>query len=121
MEMLPNERQKEPSEDSISMNERIKGWAQRLAVYDTKYYHWLKDRSPWVVAFVLCLIVGCSIGVGWSLRLKTFNIADGAEMHDAVVGVNFFCGLHSEVQDCGRLRCLLGVQIGSAFCQPRRR
>ncbi|KAI0780115.1 hypothetical protein C8Q74DRAFT_743742 [Fomes fomentarius] len=60
------------------------GWKKMMELYD----HWYQRlKSHWIlfVAFVLASIVCCSIAIGWSFRLKTFNIADTDSEHNAIV------------------------------------
>lgn len=49
-------------------------------------YHFLKQHWIIFTAFLLSGIVSASIAVGWSFRLKMFNIADSDSTHNAVVG-----------------------------------
>ena len=55
-----------------------------MDIYDL-WYHRL--RTHWVafLAVLLSGIVCCSIAVGWSFRLKTFNIADPDSVNNAIV------------------------------------
>ena len=79
-----------------------------VRMYD-KWYHWLKKRSWWVVAFVLATTVASSIAIGWSFRLKTFNIADGSEAGDSAVSRHLSVHvsvMHPYSNNTNRFNCL---------------
>ena len=59
-------------------------WDKIVLLYDL-WYHRLKMNWPVFVAVLLTGIVCCSIAIGWSFRLKTFNIADADSTHDSIV------------------------------------
>ena len=71
------------------MDELRSRWDKLVTFYDI-WYHRLKKRSAWVVAFVLCSTVASSIAIGWSFRLKTFNIVNGQDVQDAIVSPRVF-------------------------------
>ena len=86
-------------------------WLQLVDIYD-KWYHRLKQHSPWVVTLVLCCIITCSVAIGWSFRLKTFNIADKSSIDDSVVSaiiVYYCCG--ETANDGVRHCCALGPAV----------
>ncbi len=60
------------------------GWEKMMELYD-RWYRRLKSHWILFVAFVLASIVCCSIAIGWSFRLKTFNIADADSEDNAIV------------------------------------
>ncbi|KAL1939858.1 hypothetical protein VTO73DRAFT_9558 [Trametes versicolor] len=59
-------------------------WLKLTQYYDL-VYHRLKQH--WVISCValIATIVGCSLGIGWAFRLRTFNIADPDNMSDSMV------------------------------------
>ncbi|KAI1794076.1 hypothetical protein LXA43DRAFT_156755 [Ganoderma leucocontextum] len=75
-------------EDCPSVEESKTGrpawWGRVVQVYDLWYHH-LKSKWPFFVVLLLSSIVCCSIAIGWSFRLKTFNIADADSSHNSIV------------------------------------
>ncbi|RDX55062.1 hypothetical protein OH76DRAFT_860630 [Lentinus brumalis] len=73
-------REESPSNDTTPPSR----WEKIVAYYDV-WYHRLRVRWVWFVAFLLVSIVCCSIAIGWSFRLRTFNIADPDSVNNAIV------------------------------------
>ncbi|KAM5530767.1 hypothetical protein V8D89_015574 [Ganoderma adspersum] len=75
-------------EDVLAIEENKSGqpawWAEVVVHYDS-WYHYLKKKWPVFVVLLLSGILCCSIAVGWSFRLKTFNIADAGNSHNSIV------------------------------------
>lgn len=83
-------------------------WLKLRHYYDL-VYHRLKQH--WIISCVavIATIVGCSLGIGWAFRLRTFNIADPDNMSDSMVQ------LHSLLSHSGGADAFLSVCAGSAL------
>ena len=60
-------------------------WWDKIVLFYDIWYHRLRTHWVYFVAFLLASIVCCSIAIGWSFRLRTFNIADPDSVNNAVV------------------------------------
>lgn len=59
-------------------------WTGFVPRYDS-CYDYLKQKWPVYVVLLLSSIVCCSVAIGWSFRLRTFNIADADDSHNSIV------------------------------------
>ncbi len=82
-------------EESPSNDTTRPSWWEKIVAYYDLWYHRLRVRWVWFVAFLLVSIVCCSIAIGWSFRLRTFNIADPDSVNNAIVSAT--ASLHLSV------------------------